>query len=285
MSRKLFPLLFSLALLLVISGCAGAPAPGAGLPSGPAAGLTPTPDQWDQAVTDAQTVLQDADLEAHFQYYQDTAAQIDQYLAQLEKARPALDFIDTLKNTNIPVLGNAWKLLVRALDKAYLGAGVALEQLDERLSDLLETHERLQQLDQLQKTSDAVEQFQNAPSKETLQAMGKAMTEADFVLTGVDKDAASLQSKVDGLLDAVEKTQSGLNLLGGIVPQLSDAVKEIQQFVDDILGPLRELSQTLDTMRKQIAADRDIFWRIRDIIRKAETPPQSLLWIDQPLPI
>jgi len=282
MFRKISLSLLLILAMIAVGGCAAAPSRVA---EAPAAIPTATPDPWDQAVSDAQEVLADADLDAHFQFYQETADQIDVYLAQLETVRPALDFIDALKQKELPVLGNVWELLVRALDKAYLGSGMGLEQVDKGLRDLLDTHERLQRLDQLDKTSAAVEAFQNGPSKTTLQAMGEEMAEADFILAGVDKDAASLLVKVDALLTAVEKTQSGLALIGGLAPQARDAVKEIQQFIDDITGPLHELSRTLKTLRNQIAEDRDIFWRIRDIIHRAETPLQSLLWIDQPLPM
>ena len=255
-----------LLLAMMIGGCAAAPS---SVVRAPTAIPTATPDPWVQAVSDAQAVLADEDFDAHFQSYQETAAQIDGYLAQLETVRPALRLIDKMKQTELPVLGNLWKLLVRALDKAYFGAGVGLEQMDEGLRDLLETHERLQRLDGLDKTSAAIDHFRENPSKETLQAMGEEMAEADFILTGVDKDAARLQAKVNTLLGAVDKTRSGLALLGGLAPQLQDAVGEIQRFVDDIVGPLQELSQTLNALREQIAADRDIFWQIRDIIHRA----------------
>ncbi len=270
------------AIMILLGACAGRTAPSAENPLNPAA--VSTPDPWSQAIADAQAELEGANLDAHFAYYQETAGKIDAYLGQLEKVRPALKAIDTLKETDIPVLGNAWQLLVRALDKAYLGAGVALEQVDERLGDLLETHERLQQLDQLNATQTAVEQFQADPTQQTLQAMGEEMAKADFILTGVDKDAASLQDKVDGLLDAVGKTQSGLALIGGVAPPLQDVVKQVQQFIDGIANPLQELSDTLGTLRKQIAEDRDTFWRIRNIIDKTENQPQSFLHLTDLLP-
>ena len=275
MFRKISLFLLLILAMTTVGACAPAPSIVNRLP---AATSTPAPDPWEEAVSDAQLALAGADLDAHFQFYQETATQIDGYLAQLETVQPALNFIDALKQTELPVLGNVWDLLVRALDKAYLGAGVGLEQVDARLRDLLETHERLQRLDELGQTSTAVSQFQEAPSRETLQAMGEEMAEADFILAGVDKDAVGLQDKVDALLAAIEKAQSGLALVGGLAPQLQDAVKKIQQFIDDIVTPLRELSRTLDTLRKQIAEDRDIFWHIRDIIHQAENPPGAFLW-------
>ncbi len=209
------------AIMILLGACAGQTAPFARNPLNPAAASTPDP--WYQAIADVQAELEGANLDAHFAYYQETAGKTDAYLGQLEKVRPALNAIDTLKETDIPVLGNAWQMLVRAL-----------EQVDERLGDLLETHERLQQLDQLNATQTAVEQFQTDPTQQTLQAMGEEMAKADFILTGVDKDAASLQDKVDGLLEAVGKTQSGLALIGGIAPPLQDVVKQVQQFISPI---------------------------------------------------
>ena len=266
MFRKIGLSLLLILAMLTIGGCAAAPS---SVMRAPTAAPTATPDPWVQAVSDAQAVLADEDFDTHFQSYQETATKIDAYLAQLEAVRPALNLIDKMKQTELPVLGNLWDLLIRALDKAYFGAGAGLDQVDEGLRDLLETHERLQRLDELDKTSAAIADFRENPSEETLRAMGEEMAEADFILTGVDKDAARLQDKVEALLAAVKKTQSGLGLLGSLAPQLQDAVGQIQQFVDDIAGPLQELSQTLDALRQQIASDRDVFWQIRDIIHRA----------------
>lgn len=280
MFRKI-SLVFLLIFVLSTAGaCASAPRTIDRI--APAVTPTPTPDPWQQAVTDAKETLETANLDDHFQNYQETAIEIDTYLAQMEKVRPALDLIDTLKQTELPLLGNVWNLILRALDKAYLGAGVALDQVDEGVRDLLASHERLQRLDQLDQTSAAIKQFQQSPSPETLKTAGEQMAEADFILTGADKDAAELQGKVNGLLTAVDKVQSGLALISGLAPQVQDAVSKIQQFIDDISEPLNELSRTLETLRKHISEDRDVFWQIRDIIHQAETSPQSFQLSNHP---
>lgn len=276
MQRKSLFILALFVTLLLISGCASA------LPTverGPQAipTPTPTPDPWTQAVADAQQALADADLDAHFQYYQDTAARIDDYLAQLEKIRPALKLIDALKATDLPILGNVWDLIVKALDKALMGAGVALEQVDEGLRELLDSHYRLQRLDALDQTLAAVQAFQANPSRQTLEPLGEAMARADFILAGVDKDAAALLDQVHVLLGAIEKAQTGLGLVSGLAPQIQGPFEEIQQFIDDIAAPVRGLAETLETLRRQIAEDRDVFWKIQDIIEKAKNPPGSLL--------
>ena len=281
----LLPLILGIALLLV--GCTtslpavGGPTSGTETPGErpqPIPTPTPTPDPWTQAVTETQSVLADADLDAHFQYYQDTADKIDDYLAQLEKIRPALKLIDTLKDTNIPILGNVWDLIIKALDKAFLGAGIALEQVDEGLRDLLDSHYRLQRLDELDQTLAAVQAFQANPSRETLEPLGEEMARADFILAGVDKDAAALQEKVDALVGAIETVQTGLGLVSGLAPQIQEPLQEIQQFIAEIAAPIQGLAKTLETMRSQIAEDRDVFWQIQDIIEKAKNPPNSI-WL------
>jgi archaellum component FlaC len=268
MNKTIFLVFVMLVGVLLTSACAAAPSSDL-LPT---AVPTRASDPWDQAVADAQQVLAEAELEAHFQYYQDTVDKIDDYLAQLEKIRPALKLLDTLKTTDLPVLGNVWELLVRALDKAYFGAGVALEQVDEELRDLLDSYERLQRLDELDQTSAAIQAFQADPSRQTLEPLGEEMARADFILAGVDKDAASLQEKVDALLAATDKVQSGLGLVSGLAPQLGETLQEVQTFVDNVATPVRGLSETLATMRSRIAEDRDVFWQIQDIIEKANRP-------------
>ncbi len=237
---------------------------------------TPTPDPWMQAVADAQSTLADADLEAHFQFYQDTTDKIDAYLAQLEKLRPALKLFDTLKTTELPLVGNAWNLIIKALDKAFLGAGTGLEQVDEGLRDLLDSHHRLQRVDELNQTLDAVHVFEANPSRQTLEPMGETMARADFILAGVDKDATAFQDKVTALLSAITKVQQGLGLVSGLTPQLQGPMNKIRQFIDELAAPVQGLADTLATLRAYIAEDRDLFWRIQDIIEKAKHPPGSL---------
>jgi len=275
MREKPYLLLAFFIILLFTSACAtSAPT----VERGPASIATPTPDPWTQAVADAQQVLADADLDAHFQYYQETADKIDDYLAQLERIRPAFQLIDTLKTTNLPLVGNVWDLIIKALDKAYFGAGTALEQVDEGLRNLLDSYDRLQRLDELDQTSAAIQAFQTAPSRQTLEPLGEEMARADFILAGVDKDAAALLDKVNVLLGAIDKVQTGLGLVSGIAPPIKEPFDEVQQFIDDIAAPVRGLAETLETMRSQIAEDRDVFWQIQDIIEKAENPPSSL-WL------
>ncbi|HID33258.1 MAG TPA: hypothetical protein EYP25_01570, partial [Anaerolineae bacterium] len=168
--------------------------------SGTAIITAPTPDPWTQAVDDAQKALAESELDAHFQYYQDAADDIDDYLAQLKKIRPALKLIDALKHMNLPVVGNGWEFIVNALDKAHAGAGAALEQVDEDLRDLLNSYERLQRLDELDRTRAAIQAFQANPSQGALEALGEEMARADFILAGVDKDAADLLDRVNALL-------------------------------------------------------------------------------------
>ncbi len=278
-------LLFLLGMTLVMAGCTtslplvGGPGAGNAAPEAPTRLIptpTPTPDPWLQAISDAQALLANAELEAHVQYYHETAGKIDGYLAQLEKLRPALKLFDTLKTTELPVVGNAWELLIKALDRALFGSGTALEQVDEGLRDLLDSHYRLQRVDELDQTLAAVQAFQVNPSRHTLEAMGEAMARADFILAGVDKDAAALQDKVTFLLDAIHKVQQGLGLLSGLAPQLQDPMDKIGQFIDDLLTPVQGLADTLATLRAYIAEDRDLFWRIQDIIEKVKHPPGSL---------
>ncbi len=276
MRRKAIFILIIVVTLLGVSGCTTA------LPTierGPVAiaDPTPTPDPWTQAVADAQSVLADADLDAHFQYYQDTAAKIDDYLAQLNKLRPALKLIDTLKATNLPVVGNVWDLIVNALDKAYFGAGTALEQVDAGLRNLLDSYQRLQRLDELDQTGAAIHAFQADPSRRTLEPLGEEMARADFILAGVDKDASALQGKVNMLLGAIDKVQTGLGLVSGIAPPVQKPFDDIRQFIDATAAPVRGLAETLETLRGHITEDRDVFWKIQDIIEKAKNPPNSLL--------
>ena len=269
-----FYLYIALAITILFASACTASLPGVGRGTAimTASTPTPTPDPWTQAVDEAQQALEGAELNAHFQFYQESADKIDDYLGQLEKLRPALRFIDTLKSTNLPIVGNVWDGLIAALNKAHLGSGTALEQVDASLRDLLDSHRRLQRLDELDGARAAVQRFQEAPSRETLKAMGEEMARADFILAGVDKDAARLQNQVDALLEAIGQVQKGLHLASGLSPQVQDALQKIQQFIANIASPVQKLAKTLEAMRQQIAEDRDLFWQIQDIIEKANNP-------------
>lgn len=275
-TSRLVLFVFLSILLISLAGCRVSLAPPTQIPATPTAippTPTPTPDPWVQAVADAQEVVAKADIVDHFRVYQETAAQIDQYLVQLEKTRPALDLIDKLKNTNLPIIGNVWDALIAALDKGYPGSGQALNLMDEGVRELLAYHHRLQRLNDLDAYGLAIQRFQQSPSRETLLNMGQAMTSADEILATADQDAASIQDKVDSVNGAISMVRAGLAAAGGINPQLQNGIDNIQGFVDGVAAPVEEISRTILTIRTQIATDRDAFSRVQEIIYLAEHPP------------
>ncbi len=274
-SRILTLILFSI-LLILFAGCRAsleAPSRAPSMPTAIPPTPTPTPDPWVQAVADAQAVVAEADILDHFQMYQETAAQIDQYLIQLEKARPALDIIDRLKQTDLPIIGNLWEAVIKALDKAGLGAGEALKLVDEGVRELLAYHNRLQKLHDLEQYSIAIQQFQQAPSSETLVNMGHAMAGADDVLAIADQDVATIHDKIDSVIGAIALVQSGLAAAGSLNPHLQEGMNAVQEFINDVATPVQDLSSAIAAIQDQIAADRNAFRRIQAIIYRAEHPP------------
>jgi len=127
-------------------------------------------------------------------------------------------------------------------------------------------------LDELDRTRAAIQAFQANPSQGTLEALGEEMARADFILAGVDKDAADLLDRVNALLEAIDRVQTGLRLMRGLASPIQSAFQEIQQFIEGVAAPGRDLAETLETMRGQIAQDRDLFWQLQDIIEKARGP-------------
>ena len=236
---------------------------------------TPTPDPWLDAVDKAEEVLAEASLDAHFPVYQATADAIDDYLGQIEKVRPLLKFNDRLKNTNLPFIGNAWEKLVEGLNKASEGTGDSLEDLDQGLRGLLDSHKRLRRVAELDEIQAEIERFQANPSRATLEPLADVVARADFVLAGVDKDAADLQDSVGPLLDAIHRFQSGLALVSGLTPVLAEPLDKINDWVERMVSPLEEMAQTLKDVRQAITEDREIFWQLQEIIEQAKNPPNS----------
>ena len=248
--------------------------------SGPA----PTPvDPWAGAVLEAQTLITNASLQEHFEFYKAQAAELDQYLAVLEELRPALDALDQLKGIDLPLVGNAWDVLVKALDASVPGAGQALVTLDRELRRLLTYRGHLQSLQELDTLLEALDHFTQDPTSQTLRALDEEVQTALPRLQQAKSDVAEVRNIVTDLLKALSLLQRGIQGLGGLVQSVSEIQRALDQLNRGLLAsarPLQEFEALLGTWHAYLEEDIAHLQRLHGIVYAAEnyTPPTRRSW-------
>lgn len=221
----------------------------------------PDVDPWEAAMEETSSLLhQHPGFESRLEDYQETADEVDQYLAFEEEAQEIISTIDALKATNIPLLGNAWEVLVETADVTHPGAGQAFEGLDNILRELLDFKGSLDSLAKLEATRSSSLSFREYPSQDTL-------TTLDGTLGGSISALEEMIAKIDNLttetsiyLEAAEVTLEAIDQLGTNfdIPVVSDLSHALQ----DVIQPVQELDAYITGLRQDMAADKDLMERI-----------------------
>jgi hypothetical protein len=231
-------------------------------------------DPWSVATRATQELLnQTPDFTEHLRAYGPLAGNIDANLGVLDRARQASGVIEELHKLNIPVVGNAWLLLVSSLNSALPGRGDALDGLDANLRQIASFRGRLATLGEGDVVADAVQDFRDRPSPKTLNALRDASASYSSVLASVAKDLqaprvaiAGAIERIDGIQQALQKSQDAL----GRVPLLPSLIGRLNQTLSDLFDPLRSLQNDLDRLNAQAQVDLGTIAAIQSIVAAAE---------------
>lgn len=243
-------------------------------------GPTPTPvDPWVKAVQDAQALMAGTNLQKHVAFYQRQFSEMDQYLAAVENVRPALNTLARLKTMDLPLVGNAWDLLIKGLDASAPGAGQALVKLDKELRRLLTYRGHLKSLQNLNALVEAANRFSQTPSPQTLRALDAEAQSALPILQRAQSDIAEIRDTVSDVTDAIFLVEQGVNGLSGAVSRhlaVRDALYGLNDALEGAAQPLRELNTELGTWQSYLGEDIGTLQRLHKIVYNAENyvPPK-----------
>ncbi len=233
-------------------------------------------DPWPAAIKQAQERLDKSpDFVSDMQGYRSVSADIDGYLALIERARLAATAIDDLHKLNIPLIGNAWSMLVKTLNALIPSSGASLDGLDESLHQVLAMKDQMKDLRDADAVAVAVQTFREDPSRKNLIAMRDTMAYYTGVLIKADQNLQphlaavnSAMERIDGIQQALRRAEDTVNR----VPLLPAAGRKLSQSLSDLFTPLRNLSDALNGMHGRLQEDLATMRDVQDIVAAAEHP-------------
>lgn len=232
----------------------------------------PTVDPWLVAMADVSRTLQkNPEFESNLRTYEVKASEISRTIAMIEEARPFLSKVEELQSTEIPLIGNAWDLLIEVIDASAPGSGEALESLVELLRRILAFKQNLDRLQALVPVVDASQEYRRSPSAKNLRALDSAIAEVRPDMRQVDEEVEELSDMLSEVLSSSNLLQRGLSEVGGFldVPIVSDAIRSFNTMLDDIMGPLSNLQRELRAWHQQIQTDLEVMSTIQSATRRA----------------
>ncbi len=230
-------------------------------------------DPWEKAVSEVQKTLQNApDFEDSLESHQAQAANVSSRLSAIGRASPLLRKVDQLEETQIPLVGNAWDVVVEAMDAASPGGGQALDGLVDILRGIEAFDQNLQQIQGLDSVVAASRAFRKNPSEGSLRSLDGAIEGAVQSLRRVYGDLVELEGMVSDGLGSIDSVQDALQEVARVagLSAISDAVRSLDSAVDDLLQPLRELQDVLETWHQKMQRDIDVMSSIQRAVDDAE---------------
>jgi hypothetical protein len=231
-------------------------------------------DSWTVAAKQTQNLLNgDPDFVEHMRSYGQLAESIDANLGILDRARQTSGIFDELHRLNIPVVGNAWQVMVSSLNAALPGRGDALDGLEANLRQVAGFRGKLATLRDGESVAGAAEQFRDNPSQKTLKALRDESARYGSVLDSVVRDIqaprvaiAGAIERIDGIQQGLQKNQDALSR----VPLLPSLIGRLNQTLSDLFDPLRSLQKDLDQLDAQAHGDLQTIAAIQSIVAAAE---------------
>jgi hypothetical protein len=227
---------------------------------------------WDEAVRFVQTELAGVgDLEGRLEGYARTAADLSDRIDLLDRARPALELIDQLRDVQVPLIGNGWQILLALLSLATVDGAKIIAKLEEILRTLAELKGSLDSLAGLPELADAVRAFRVEPNRRTLEAMSAASATATPSLRRLHTDLGEVLDPLKDVAGNLGGLLTGLRSAAEVdVPVVSDAARRAAEGIGPIEEPLLALRDGLDQLYQDVGVDTQLLEQIQEAVRQAK---------------
>ena len=239
---------------------------------------------WEEAISFAHDELDKADarpsgpegdsqqsLDERLDAYARTAADLSAKIKLLDQVRPALDAINTLRDVDVPLIGNGWQILQALLSTVSVDAAQIMAKLEEVLRDLIELKDSLDALSSLPAVADAMRAFRAVPNRRTLGALSAASATATPAMTQIHTE---LGQALKPLKDVAGKLSGLVRGLRGVAGAGIPAVSDVADLGADKIGlieePMLELRDGLDQLYQDIEADVETLENIQEAVRQAQ---------------
>jgi hypothetical protein len=226
---------------------------------------------WEEAIDYAQSELAAAgDLEGRLEDYDRKAAKLSQTIELIDRAGPALDLIETLREVQVPLVGNGWQILLSLLGMATADGAKVIDQLVGTVRSLADLKYSLDHLNGLPAVSEEVSAFRSVPTRSTLSSLTstsisatpslqRLRLELEKTLSPLGDATRNLGGLVRGLQNAAEAG----------IPVVSDAAQFAAERIGPIEGPMLALYDGLAELERNIEADIQVLENIQEAVRQA----------------
>ena len=260
--------LIPLTLLILISMGCNVVGPAIALPT-PA----PTRDPWEAAVQEAQAALaNNPDFEKNLSSYQTDAAQIATYAQYAEKGQSALDYIDKLKNTQIPLVGNAWDILLNLLEENAPGSRDSLVNIETSLREALAFNKNIQSMRDMEAVIAASQAFRSQPTPANLKILYALLAEPQASLSGLSENVAGFDGMVASASKSLDSLRASLDKASenAQFPLVGEAIKTLRSMFDGVTLPVVELQDYTKGLQARVQADLAVMSAIQGAVNRAE---------------
>ena len=260
--------LIPLTLLMLISMGCNAVGPIITLPT-PA----PTRDPWEAAVQEAQDVLaNNHDFEKNLAAYQADATQLASYAQYAEKGQSVLDYIDKLKNTQIPLVGNAWDILLNLLEETAPGSRDALDNIETSLRAALTFNKNIQSMTDMEAVIAASQAFRSQPTPANLKILYALLAEPQASLSGLSENVAGFDGMVASASKSLDSLRASLDKASenAQFPLVGEAIKTLRSMFDGVTLPVVELQDYTKGLQARVQADLAVMSAIQGAVNRAE---------------
>jgi hypothetical protein len=225
---------------------------------------------WEEAVALAQEELSTAgDIEGRLEGYAGIAADLGDRIDAIERARPALDLVQTLRGVQVPLLGDGWDILLGLISVATIDGARILGKLEETLTGLLRLKDSLGQLSVLPDTAQALRGFRARPERATLAALSDAAAGATPAMRQVQGDIGNVSKPLDEVTTNFDRLLSGLRWAAAAeIPVVSDAARRAVDGLTPIQEPLQSLNNRLAQLELELGEDAGRLERIQEAVRQ-----------------
>lgn len=226
---------------------------------------------WEEAIDYAQSELAaSGDLEGRLEDYDRKAVKLSETIELIDRAGPALDLIETLREVQVPLVGNGWQILLSLLGMATADGAKIIDQLVGTVHSLADLKYSLDHLNGLPAVSEEVRAFRSAPTKSTLSSLTstsisatpslqRLRVELEKTLSPLGDATRNLGGLVRGLQNAAEAG----------IPVISDAAQFAAERIGPIEGPMLALYDGLAELERNIEADIQVLENIQEAVRQA----------------
>ena len=226
---------------------------------------------WEEAVVYALTELEAAgDLESRLVGYDQTAARLSTTIELLDRARPALELINKLRDVQVPLVGNGWQILLTLLGMATADGARIIDGLEDTLRSLTELKHSLDYLNGLSATAKAVSAFRGEPNRKTLLALSSTSGSATPSLRRLNENLSEILEPLEDVTRNLGTLVRGLySAAEADVPVVSDAARQAADRIEQVEEPLLTLQGGLDQLYRDIGYDVQVLENIQEATRQA----------------